>query len=224
MIQQSVGLSVSPSLISPVPKHTKHQHLLALPSIWNVSPLLTLSAWHTASFLSNLCPNDVTMQGSFLSSPTLHCHPFPSDLHFYRTSVTAWYIYVSACLCVCSEDWTQVLVREALTELSPQLPLVLFCLFTVCLFTLHKKRILCFAQNSAWYTVSPQEVFVEEINCSLHKPFSLKRLDEFCFVSDPNYFYFLQFKKLKYNYIFILHPTPSQILSLLSLKFIVFFF
>lgn len=158
------------------------------------------------------------LQGSSLSSPILHCHPFPSDLHFYRTSVTAWYIYV----CACSEDWIQVLVREVLTELTPQLPFVLFCLFTVCLFTLHKKIILCFAQNSAWYTVSPQEVFVEEINCSLHKPFSLKRLDEFCFVSDPNYF-FLQLKKLKYNYIFRLHPTPSKILCLLSLKFIVSF-
>lgn len=130
---------------------------------------------------------------------------------------------MSACLCVCSQDWIQVLVRKALTELSPQLPFVLFCLFTVCLFTLHKKRFFFFfAQNSAWHTVSPQEVFVEEINCSLHKPFSLKRLDGLCFGSDPNY-YFFAIKKLKYNYIFILPPTPSQILSLLPLKFIVSF-
>lgn len=63
---------------------------------------------------------------------------------FYRTFVTAWHIYVSACLCVCSEDWIQVLVRKALTELSPQLPFVLFCLFTVCLFTLNKKRFFFF--------------------------------------------------------------------------------
>lgn len=129
-----MGLSISPFLIS---KHAEHQHMLALPSIWNISPPthIIYMAYSIISFKSlpkwcHLCKD----------LPTLHCHPFPSDLHFYRTLVTAWYIYVSACLCVGSEAWIPVLVREALTELSPQLPFVLFCLFTVCLFTLHKKE------------------------------------------------------------------------------------